>query len=51
MGVKTMEFHPEAFLQTLPYLGKGMLAIFLVIGVLILAVYLLNKLTGRTKKQ
>lgn len=45
-----MEFHPEAFMTTLPYLGKGMLAIFLVIGVLILAVYLLNTLGSRSKK-
>lgn len=45
-----MQFHPESFLETLPYLGKGMLAIFLVIGVLILAVYLLNAIGSRTKK-
>ena len=45
-----MQFHPEAFLNTLPYLGKGMLAIFLVIGLLILAVYLLQTIGKRKKK-
>lgn len=44
-----MEFHPEQFLAALPTLGKGMLAIFLVIGILICGVYLLGAL-GRGKK-
>ena len=46
-----MEFHPEHFLDALPVLGKGMLAIFLVIGVLILGVYLLNAVGGRGDKK
>ena len=37
-----MEFHPEQFIDALPVMGKGMLAIFLVIGVLICGVYLLG---------
>ena len=41
-----MEFHPQSFLDTLPYLGKGMLGIFLVMGILILAVCLLNAVGG-----
>lgn len=36
---------------TLPMLLVGMLGIFLVIGVLILAVYLLNKVTHRSDEQ
>lgn len=44
-----MEFHPENFLNALPVLGKGMFAIFLVIGVLILSVYLLNAIGGKKK--
>ena len=46
-----MEFHPEAFLDALPILGKGMLAIFLVIGVLILGVYLLGAVGSREDKK
>lgn len=37
----------EAFLQTLPIMGKGMLGIFLVTGVIIGFVYLLNYVTGK----
>lgn len=39
----------EAFLQSLPLMGKGMLGIFLVTGVIILAMVLLNKLTAGRK--
>ena len=46
-----MEFHPENFLNALPVLGKGMLAIFLVICVLILGVYLLNAVGSRREKK
>lgn len=46
-----MNFHPESFLDALPVLGKGMLAIFLVIAVLILGVYVLNAVGNRGKKQ
>ena len=35
---------------TLKHMGIGMLSIFLVIGVIILAVVALNKLTNRKKK-
>lgn len=37
-----MEFSLERMLSTLPYVGKGMLGIFLVIGVIILSVVALN---------
>ncbi len=36
---------------TLPMMLVGMLGIFLVIGVIILAVYLLNKVTSSHKKE
>ena len=39
-----MGFHPEGFLAALPYMGKGMLGIFIVIGIIILSVYLLAKI-------
>ncbi len=35
----------ELFLETLPLVGKGMLGIFIVTGVIILTVLLLNRLT------
>ena len=35
----------ELFLHTLPYMGLGMLGIFIVNGVIILSIYLLNRLT------
>ncbi len=46
-----MEFSPEKFLETLPYMGKGMLAIFLVIGIIILAVVLLNLLCKKKENK
>ncbi len=37
---------PSRFLGTLKHMGIGMLSIFLVIGVIILSVYALNKVTA-----
>lgn len=39
----------QAFLDTLPYMAKGMLGIFVVIGLLMLVTVLLNKLTAQEK--
>ncbi len=39
--------HPDALSQTLPMLAKGMAGIFLVIGVIVLATAILNKLTNK----
>lgn len=39
--------HPDALAQTLPMLTKGMAGGFLVIGVIVLATAILNKLTNR----
>ena len=39
--------HPETLAQTLPMMGKGMAGIFLVIGVIVLATAILNKLTRK----
>lgn len=39
----------EAFLQTLPIMGKGMAGIFVVTGVIVAAVLLL-RMTDRTRK-
>lgn len=42
-------FDPEKFWKTLETMGKGMLGIFIVTGVLILSVALLNKFTSPKK--
>lgn len=44
-----MKFHPEAFAALLPYMGIGMLSIFIVMGVIILITILLNRLTAPKK--
>ena len=38
-----MSFNPMNFIYNLPYRGKGMLGIFIVLGIIIVAVYLLAK--------
>ena len=40
-----MNFHPERLPELLPYMGKGMLAIFIVLVVIIISATLLNRLT------
>ena len=44
-------FNPYAFIETLPYMGKGMLGIFIVIGIIIICATILNKLTGKNKSK
>ena len=44
-------FNPHAFIETLPYMGKGMLGIFIVIGIIIICATLLNKLTGKKNSE
>ena len=39
--------HPEALAQTLPIFTKGMAGIFLVIGIIVLATAILNKMTRK----
>lgn len=46
-----MGINLENFLGSLPIMGKGMLGIFIVTGVIILTVYLLNYFTNKTKKE
>lgn len=50
-AVITMAIHASSWKETLPVMVFGMLGIFLVIGVIILATYLLNKaFSGKKKK-
>ena len=48
LGGKTMNF--EAFLQTLPIMGKGMAGIFLVTGVIVLCILILGKAGNKPEK-
>ena len=38
----TIEFNPTGFIDQLPAMGFGMLGIFIVIGIIVAATYLLN---------
>lgn len=40
-------FEPMNFVSSLKYMGMGMLGIFVVIGVIVLATYLLNKIFSK----
>ncbi len=42
-----MEINVQRFLDTLPIMGKGMLGIFIVTGILIISIYLLNAISNR----
>ena len=44
-------FYPETALVTLPIMGMGMLGIFLVTCVIVLAVLVLSKLGGKDKEE
>ncbi len=42
-----IEFHPEKFVEMLQYMGKGMLVIFVIIGIIILSTIAINKLFSK----
>ena len=44
-----LKFDPSAFVKGLPIMGKGMLGIFAVIGIIILTTLALNAITGKRK--
>ncbi len=41
-----LEFNPMAFVENLKHMGVGMLVIFVIIGIIILATKLVNKLSS-----
>jgi len=43
-------FKPELFLKYLPDMGAGMLGVFIIIGVIILATYAIGSLTKKISK-
>lgn len=42
-----MEFNPMNFVYNLKYMGTGMLGIFVVIGIIIVATIVINKAANR----
>lgn len=44
-----MNFNVDLFLETLPVMGKGMLGIFIVTGIIILSMVILNKISKEKK--
>lgn len=46
-----LELNPDSWKETLPIMVIGMVGIFLVIGVIILITYGLNKLSNGSKKK
>ncbi len=42
-----MNFNPWAFVENLVYMGKGMLGIFVAIGLIILCTAVLNRITSK----
>ena len=46
-----IHFNPHAFIDNLPYMAKGMLGIFIVIGIIIAISSLLNVVTSGKKKK
>ena len=44
-----MKLNFDAFLDSLPIMGKGMLGVFIVVGVILLSVVVLNKVCGKKK--
>ena len=40
-------FQPEAFLSNLKYMGIGMLGVFIIIGIIIISTYAINKFTNK----
>ena len=50
-GEISIKFQPMEFIKNLDRLGIGMLCIFIVIGVIILSIYLINFFTNRTSEK
>ena len=44
-----MIFEPIKFVESLKYMGIGMLGVFIIVGIIIGATYGIGKLTGHTK--
>ena len=45
-----MNFDPMRFVETLKYMGIGILGVFIIVGIIIFATYAIAKYTGKAKK-
>lgn len=45
-----MKFEPTRFIEMLPYMGKGMLVIFVLIGVIMLVTMAINRIFSDKEK-
>lgn len=45
-----MEFNPMGFVNMLKYMGIGMLGVFMIVGIIIGATYLIGNLTAKIGK-
>ncbi len=45
-----MNFDPMGFVANLKYMGIGMLGVFIIVGIIILATYAIGKSTGKSSK-
>lgn len=46
-----MNFHPQGFVDNLKYMGVGMLGVFIIVGIIMVATYLIGKLTSGKSKE
>ena len=46
---KTIVFEPMKFVESLKYMGIGMLGVFMIVGIIILATYAIAKFTSGKK--
>lgn len=47
LSVNALAFEPMEFVYNLKYMGVGMIGVFMIIGVIMLATYVIGKLTGK----
>lgn len=46
-----MDFQPKEFIYNLKYMGIGMLGVFMIVGIIILATYGIGKLTSKPSEK
>lgn len=46
-----MKFQPMEFIYNLKYMGIGMLGVFMIVGIIILATYGIGKLTAKPSEK
>lgn len=45
-----MNFNPMGFVENLKYMGIGMIGVFIIVGIIIGATYLIGKVTSMSSK-